>query len=136
MSGRSRASFSLGRSPGVLTVHVGQERFEIPLGELAAIGLVEPEVQLLVEPPIVELLGPTLFNNEVELVRLIILDAGEIAKLDTDGLSLFVGEFGHAHVGIIARRPKKVKDSKARPCRKDDCVKGVLSDSRAGGRPQ
>ena len=34
----------------MLPVHIGQERVEIPVSELPVIGLVEPNLQLLMEP--------------------------------------------------------------------------------------
>ena len=108
--------WSLGSSFCVLPMHLGEKSFEIPLGQLATLGLVEPDLQLLVKPSLVEFVGPAFFDNEVNLVRLIILDASEAIGMNADGLSLFIGEFGRAHLCIIAGRPREVKPKSRQTC--------------------
>lgn len=77
------------------TSRLGEHLFDIPIGNIACVGLIESYLQL---PPqvLVEHLGEIVLRAEkVNAMRLVIFDFNGIARVGTQRLPLFVGEFGN-----------------------------------------
>jgi len=85
------------------SIGVGEELVQAPFGDLATVGRIEAFLKLLAKPLVVQFGGLRLLDDEVDLVRLVVLDANESPRLGGDGLSLFFRQF-RRHTRIMAQR--------------------------------